>query len=250
MRIGRQFRLLFILVLMMFALVGCVDADLHATVNRDGTGTFQLKVMTTDKQVWGKLKEAVGSEEEGPFKELEKKGFQKKITDQAGQYGFAFTKNIQDVANPKEWALMGEGDSNSEGVKFVKENGLLFTTYQLNKQEMGTAFSNAGELAGMINSKFKLTLPVKPDSHNADRVEDDGTLVWDLKNKKPIQVQVSVINLWVIVTLGIIGIVLIVGIIWFIKKRKNRADPYPPAWGQGSDPLNPTTMGPNEERHN
>ncbi|TCP69354.1 DUF3153 domain-containing protein [Baia soyae] len=247
MRLGRRSGFLFILVVMMLTLVGCVDADLHATVNRDGTGTFQLKVMTTDKQVWDKLKEAVGPEGDGPFKELEKKGFEKKISDQAGQYGFTFTKKIQDVANPKEWDLMGE---EAEGVTFAKKKSFLFTTYQLNRQEMGTALSNAGDLAGMINSRFKLTLPVKPDSHNADRVEDDGTLVWDLKNKKPIQVQVSVINLWVIVTLGVIGMALIVGIFWFIKKRKNRSNQDPPAWGQGSDPLNPTTMGPNEERPN
>ncbi|SDY77715.1 hypothetical protein [Thermoactinomyces sp. DSM 45892] len=249
--IGRQFRFLFIVVIMMVALVGCVDADLHATVNRDGTGTFQLKMMTTDQQVWSRLKEAIGSGGDGPFKELEKKGYQKQITEKDGQYGFIFTKKIQDIANPKEWALMEDGATSSEGVKFVKEKGFLFTTYQLNKQEMGTALSNAGDLAGMINSRFKLTLPVKPDSHNADRLEDDGTLVWDLKNKKPIQVQVSVINMWVIVVLGLMGVTLIVGmILLFIRKRKNRSNQDPPAWGLGSDPLHPTTMGPNEERHN
>lgn len=248
MRNLKHIQILFVVFAMMFVLVGCIDMELHATVNRDGTGTLQMKLTTNNQEVWSKMKEGLESDKENSeFKELEKKGFTKQIVEKDGQYGVLFTKPVKDVTNPKEWSTGDESDSSSENVKFTKIEGLFSTTYKLNAANIDEDLDKSKELAGMLNYKFKLTLPATPDSHNADKVEDDGTLVWELKNKKPIQVEVSVLNIWVIVVLVILGVAIVAGaVIWFLKNRKKHHQGAP-AWGQGPNPLNPTTMGPNNQ---
>lgn len=246
MRNLRQIRFLFVVLAMMFVLVGCVDMELHATVNRDGTGMLQMKLTTTNQEIWSKLKEELTSgKEDSEFKELEQQGFKKEMMEKDGQYGVLFTKPIEDVTDPKAWSTGDKKDSSSEDVKFTKDAGLFTSTYKLNASNIDEDLDKGKELAGMLNYKFKLTLPATPDSHNADKVEEDGTLVWELKNNKPVQVEVTVLNMWVIVVLVILGIAIVAGaVIWFLKKRKIH-NQNPPAWGQGPNPLNPTTMGSN-----
>lgn len=248
MRNLKQIRFLIVVLAMMFVLVGCVDMELHATVNRDGTGILQMKLTTTNQEIWSKMKEELESEkEDSDFKKLEQQGFTREIVEKDGQYGVLFTKPIEDVTNPKEWSTGDKTGPSAENVKFSKKDGLFTTTYMVNadRSAMDENLEQAGELAGMFNYKFKLTLPATPDSHNADKVEEDGTLVWELKNNKPIQVEVTVLNMWVVVLLVILGIAIVAGVvIRFLKKRKNH-NQNPPAWGQGSNPMNPTTMGSN-----
>lgn len=96
-------------------------------------------------------------------------------------------------------------------------------------KESGSYLSMLKNYGGYL--KFKLELPVKPTSHNATTVSEDGkTLTWDLtklRANESIHAEFDMpysILTWLLPVIGIILVFIVVAVV-LIKKKKNNKIP-------------------------
>jgi hypothetical protein len=171
---------------------GCADIRAHLTLNRDGSADLEQRI-TVEQSVAGMIG-GLGKLEET----YQKQGYQVKLIDEGQTVGVIATKHL-----PKASQIFQQKNSL---FKIQKDRQVLkitrnffMTRYQINgiidlksKQpaEPGSEMANA--LLASIKFKFILTLPVKPEKHNAGTVSADGkTLEWLLVPGKENSIQVE-----------------------------------------------------------
>jgi hypothetical protein len=252
--------IVFLLVLTVF-LTGCIDADMHITINRDGSGKYEIKVLTNplilsqfndfknrlsshgyqirtldegDKQGWVAVKEVKSVIDDPPGKEFK---------DEANS-AFRFFGN-QTASLPKDdhpLAIHSFSPIKGLGKGFKVKNGLFTTTLvynthvDLTRLKQSDAYGLDQLIFNKMNLRLILTLPVKVDQSNATQVSPDGkTLIWKIRpgEDNPIYMSVKIPNpiTWFILILMIVLLLIIALIVWMRRRKRNRNHQGPPTTG-------------------
>lgn len=178
----KKFVAVFLLVMLAVSLTSCVKVDIDLKVKKNGkvdaTVIFAMSEAAGD--YGGSMDEMGFSEEE--LAEMKKNGWKVEAYSQDGYSGYRmFQSNIESLDVAKIWSTEGSGDSvlTKKGSTYVLDlpiGGILGEQTEEDPVDMVAMLRSFG-----ASMKFRITLPVKPISHNAMSVSEDGkTLEWDL----------------------------------------------------------------------
>lgn len=228
----------FFIVLCLLLLSGCVDADMHVTINWDGSGTYDLKILTNP---------LLAQELESIKESLERKGYEVKAIEEGEQVGWKASRSVENVvADPPGEDLMEEfspeGKSASllpipaygkENIGPIQIDSSLFTTHILFQHELDlTALAGNDPLQQAftqeMNLTFRLSLPLEPDDHNANEVADDGkTLIWKLSpgEVQSLQVEWDIPNpvTWVLIAFLVFLLLIVLTAVWLVRRKRRTA---------------------------
>lgn len=239
-------------LLVVILLGGCVNADFHVTINKDGSGEYEYKVLTN----------ALVIEQLEPLKsKLEEQGYQIENIEEENQVGWMAKKEVSNIINePPGQDLFEEINAQNpiemqaastphiatgppvtlisglQSDDFTINPGLFTILFRLDTEADLTGMKKTGEKLGgqygeallrQMNLNFILTLPIKPDHHNATSVSEDGkTLTWKLVpgEVNPILIEAKLPNplFWGAVVLIFFLFVLIILIVWFVRRKKRK----------------------------
>ncbi len=218
-------------LLLLFLLSACAKGEAHVTVHTDGTAdvNFDLQVQNRNLKFIGQ-NELVQSIENA----FEDHGF---VT------GNQQSEGTSEISASKEVKIGGADNKQElpESISYstVKEEGFFFSKHKITVDadlmsaipdntwtEQLQAIPNfvRNLLLKDIELDFKLTLPIKPESSNADTVTPDGkTMTWhvDPLSANHLELSVSIPNIQNIIITAVIALILI-GTILFIVIRKVR----------------------------
>jgi hypothetical protein len=222
-------RSLLTIVAVLILLTGCVKADYHITLQSDGSATIDY-LLAIDKMA------LATSSQSDPFADLRSKakqdGYLVLDYEDETHKGLRMRKTIADVEGAKFSTLNNELFEQVNDLTLTTERSLLTRELQIdtvldlrNQQQdlisslMSSAFYTQADI------KLRVTLPIKPKSHNASQMSDDGkTLTWDimLGQTNPLQLNVVIPNVWTISFIA--GGLLLIGVgsfvLWLILRRK------------------------------
>lgn len=219
-------------------LTGCVNATMHITVHSDGSGVYQLKLLSNPLLV----------EQMAPIKNrLQQKGYQVKAVTEGNQTGWVAEKQVDNVLKEPpdknmfkdllpnkpsaSLASVSTDDAPQTGSfnqpVFHFDPGFFTLKFRIDThidlrsmKDLGGSFFG-DSLGDLMHLKLMLTLPIAPHKYNADSVSDGGkTLTWNLKpgQDNPIFMEVEFPN-----PLGwgaIILVAVIVFIVWRMRKKR------------------------------
>ena len=209
-------KLTFAFLLIVLLLVGCVKMDISVEVKKDGSIDTSL-IMGMEKSIY----EMASQAGEDPFAEMktdvEADGFAFEEYSDDKYIGFKATNTFKSI---EDFQFLNDdtGDFNidiSDGTfgKSYKVNGKLDMSSEM---EPGTEmFMDDFDLT------FTLVLPGKIGKNNATRV-DGNKLIWDLSMTGPTEIQAEssesgIVSLFLF---GGIGIVILGGLLVFLKRKK------------------------------
>ncbi|MGA8942069.1 MAG: DUF3153 domain-containing protein [Thermoactinomyces sp.] len=176
---------------LVFLLAGCVNADVHITIHKDGSGIYQIKVLSNEWML---------PRLEKTKNQLRDQGFQIREISSSSEQGWIATKKIASILDePPEKSLqaISHAFASSPAMKkdhsanMVEIRNRIFTTSiiyrnvidltdQFNRHQASQWFLQ------QVNLQFHLTTPLRAREHNAATVQDDGkTLTWDIDPAKP-----------------------------------------------------------------
>jgi hypothetical protein len=239
-----------LLITLTLLLTGCVNADLHITVNKDGSGIYEVKILTNKLLLpqFQNLKQR-----------LTDHGYRLQDIRQGKLVGWVAVKQVkniseeppgpefQDSQSAFHWfaaqtASAGAMPAASPETPHIRQLGKgfqihpgLFTTtitYDANVDLRGMRKNDwmglDQFLFDQMNLNFILTLPVKVDEHNATSVSPDGkTLTWKIRpgEENPIHMAIRFPNPLTWSVLILTGIILLT--VWIIRRirRKRKGDP-------------------------
>lgn len=239
----KRILLFIILILLIMSLSGCVDANFHLTVNKDGSGDLDYK-MLFDPMVLGLAAQGENTTQD-PIKQMQddatKSGFVVTNLNENGKTGFEAKKHIQNLSDSiKQGSLFGSSNMDKSfrpGDGLTIQKGLFKTIYKLNSDlDMSSMNSDPNADAqqkamtqAMLRSmqfNFAITLPVKATSDNASKTEDNGkTLIWNLVPGQHNQVtfkaeELNITNIILVSAGGVLILAIIIGLV--IKIRSNK----------------------------
>lgn len=222
---------LFILAALIAAvLTGCVSAQYHVKVNRDGSVDLEYH-MAMDPS----LTALSGGED--PIQEAkskaEKEGYAVTNYTEDDMVGFKATKHLKNIKDFSLKSLIGDaGQAAIQKDALTVKKGLFMDIYKLNSNIDLSSMKQTGEYAEMTNMmlakvklQFTLTLPVKPKTSNAGNITDNGkTLEWKLiagqNNELNVEANVpNMVNI-IIACIIIVGILAVIIIALMLKRKK------------------------------
>lgn len=236
MRRHRKKTILIPLFFVILFLTGCVNADYHVTIHKDGSGTYRMKVLT----------QPMIADELASFQEkLESNDYQVQEIHEGDLVGWVAEKKVDNVTKDppgqdlkdafstsgKSASLFPLPEEKSTGPVRIEKSWFQYRILLRTDADLTTLKAdNPVEqfLWDETNLRLRLTLPLKPEEHNADKVSEDGkTLTWmlDPGEKNPVQVLVTLPNPvgWILTFAGIF-ILLIIPLLWlfyrFLKSRR------------------------------
>ncbi len=215
-------------VLLLFT--GCVR--MRATLKVNSTGTVDISIQYAISKSMASLAGTDSILDEENIKSLQEQGYTCTPYSDGDYDGYVLTKH--EVPDFKEGIFNNPASLTKEGSKYI-----IDIPWNTNDEE-----SSAAQLAAagaMISSQggyaeVVLILPVKPISHNASYVSEDGkTLTWNLLtmgSKSSLHVEYDInsfVVLWLIriaIAIAIVAVaaVLIIVIIKLLKKRGKKSD--------------------------
>lgn len=217
----KRISLLLVLLFVVVLFSGCVRSKMTMKVKWNG-----LVDVTLDYGMDSTLGNdgLISEEQKEKYKE---KGFSCEDYSKDGYDGSILTKNnmtaseVSDIYILDKWSLTKFGNS-----------------YVFNMPWSSEEDSNASNLtsyASMIRAgdgyvEFIITLPVKPTSHNATSVSNDGkTLTWDLLNmgdRDSIHLEYTILPVWIPIAIAcaIVAIIIsgIIVLVLILKKKKEK----------------------------
>lgn len=222
-------------------LSGCAQGVVDVTVNRNGTADIRM-----DAAIDQSALNTIGQRDlpEQIASSLREQGLEAQAINQDGKAGISASHTVELDGGPMPNLPAGIT------VEDRKEEGLFSTTHNLvvvaDPPELIPRESSS--LSGFIGSRllgrfvenefdfnFKLTLPIKPKSHNADEISENGrTLTWNLAatRENRIELSVTVPNINRIIYASSAVLLLLAAAIIFLfvrRKRKKKASPPPAA---------------------
>lgn len=233
-------RIVYFLVIAILAifLTGCAEGIFHVTINNDGSADIKYRV-GADSMVLGLL----SGEESNPIDEMRQsavsEGFSVTNYRENNMTGIIAIKRVttlKDLPDFGQFQTAGmplTGDTAGDNMTFTVDEGFFQNVYSFNTSidlsDMKAMpdedpFGLSSAMLGQIDLRFILTLPFKPESHNAPTVRDDGrTMEWqlipgsdnifDMKAKVP-----NVVNITITAVAGLI--ILLAVIVLLMKKRR------------------------------
>ncbi|WP_177168115.1 DUF3153 domain-containing protein [Marininema mesophilum] len=209
---------------------------MHVKINLDGSGTYNLKVLTNPLLV----------DQLNSFRQTtENEGYSVKTVEEDGQKGWIATKKVKNVAKEppgQEWMKEFSTDGKTAGLSqymnyltkdqkqgpITIKNSFLNTRVSFRKnvnlKKMNISNPIAKSLIDQVKLNLRITLPFKSDRNNADSVSPDGkTLSWKLEPGKNNLIYADVkfpnpIGWLKLAGMILVGIILLVLLIFLIKR--------------------------------
>ncbi|WMT18588.1 LptM family lipoprotein [Parageobacillus toebii] len=220
---------LFVLILSIGLLSGCVKGVFHVKVNKDGSADLNY-----DLGFESTLLGFASSDGQNPIEEIrkqaEEQGFTVANYKENGYTGIRAKKHVDKLNDVPIFYTM----VNSKDEKPVKiEKDFFSTRYVLDTQLdlSDMAMDSTEEMSNINNAvlnqmdlKFLLDLPVKAKNHNASDVKNDGqTLEWQLipGDKNKIYMEAVVPNITNIILSIVGGLIIFAGILFLALKKKH-----------------------------
>ncbi len=233
--------------LLLACLTGCVEVDYYIKVNRDASadveyklGFDQMFIGLLDLQGESPLDKAIQSAEENGFTVSHYSD-----EDMSGIIARAHLDSLQEIPPMGSGSVWAEAapeanrhEDNAES-PFKIEPGFFYNRYLLDTQidlsEMkagrtGDDYGLGSAFLNKVKMRFRITLPVKPESHNAAHVADNShTLGWDLlpgqSNRIMLEAAAPNLRNIVITAAGALIILIAAFIAWpALRKKKQSAE--------------------------
>jgi len=226
----RVMPVLFVLLVTVVLLSGCVEGKFHITLNKDGSADADYRIGFNSA-----LLAFMQSDQENPLEEMrkaaEEEGFTVKNYSENDMVGIIATKHVNSLDElPKFANLATEIDTEETPLVIEKsffknqyhfENNVDLSDMKEKPEDDLGGLGNA--MLSQVNLRFILTLPFVPQHHNAAVVRDDGrTLEWHLIPGQDNQIimDASVPNVTNIVLVITGSVILLVCIIFILHRRK------------------------------
>ena len=215
-----------VLLLFPSVLTGCVESEIHLTVNRDGSGDLELSAAAEESTLeW--IEAATDFNLEEIKKAAKEEGFSPEEFRENGKTGIRASRHLDSLDGNWE-EMSGISPAAESDFNLEKEEGFLFNTYHFAGKVSGDFLSNNDlfdriAIQALSETSFVLTLPVEPVDHNADRTSDGGkTLEWELRPGESKEMAVSVrVPDTVNMVMGALGITaLLFGLLYVLVLRK------------------------------
>ena len=212
-----------ILFAVMFILTGCIKVNIDITIKKNGKADISLLFAVQDSLTSLSEGESMTiSEEEA--EQYREEGWEVKDYAADGYTGYILAKSDVDLSSEE----IMEGAESS----IRKEGSLYIIDMDLLPDEDPKEFTESASMMKSMGGEFivRLTLPVKPEKHNATSVSEDGkTLEWDLFTMnvaEPIHVEFRTTNYGLIIALAaVLAALAAVAAFLFLKKTKPQAEP-------------------------
>ncbi|MFM9276811.1 DUF3153 domain-containing protein [Paenibacillus jiagnxiensis] len=230
---------------LLLLLCSCAKGDAQATVHIDRSIDLDVEVSVSENALSSLYLQNALEDYKQP---LEQYGIQIEPLQESGREGFqlhhTFTAAQSDGRTDPEEALQRLSQQLPKGMTLssaVKKH--FFTTdYQLQltadflqmlpdgDQSLADKLESMNFIAKKLLSRqldfsFDLTLPIRPLSHNADRVTDDGkTLTWDISplSENRLELAVRVPNLGRIAAVTAAVLLAVIAFVLFIVRRRKK----------------------------
>jgi hypothetical protein len=207
----------------MFILTGCIKVNIDITIKKNGKADISLLFAVQDSLTSLSEGESMTiSEEEA--EQYREEGWEVKDYAADGYTGYILSKADVDLSSEE----VMEGAESS----IRKEGSLYIIDMDLLPNEDPKEFTESASMMKSMGGEFivRLTLPVKPEKHNATSVSEDGkTLEWDLFTMnvaEPIHVEFRTTNYGLIIALAaVLAALAAVAAFLFLKKTKPQAEP-------------------------
>lgn len=225
-----------LLLLALTLITGCVDARYHLTVNRDGSGDIELKVAFSDLAL-----RLIGEAGNDPLdtlaSDLKLDGYTVSSFREQGKAGIIAQKHVDTISDQSldlTWApsLQSAVATGDPPASFQVERSLLRVCYKIETEIDPARFTGTSQLGNLenyllnqINFEFLLTLPIKPDAHNALSTQDQGrTMLWKLQpgQNNRIALEASHPNPLGFILTGLVILLLGAVVVVKVKNRKYR----------------------------
>jgi hypothetical protein len=255
---AKKWKFALLTLFFVFLLTGCVDVDLHLTINPDGTGTFKVKMVGND-MAGNMLMESYDQEKAS----LEQEGYKVKKIVENGKQGYEAVKpiNIKDLQTKMGNVSKSDPLSSfdSKNFKYDYQEGLFFHTHKvegnIDLRDLAATDGMDQAILDQMNLRLLVTLPTSTDKHNATSVEGN-TLIWKLKpgenNHFYFEANQPNWTTWGIVIA--LALVVIAIIIWYVMKKKANTPPMQAAGAGGTSgpapTLPPVQSNPSETQEN
>lgn len=163
-------------------------------------------------------------------KVLEEMGFSTETYDEDDYLGIKASKQYQleDISKKEEILVhledLGSSDFSDEQLFQVKQDNFLGTRYKGNFIfEFNGASAPAEDSEDSFEVSYKVTLPCKAKSHNADEVKGN-TLIWNVTYGETKKIEYEFVmndkSAYVYGGVTAVAIVLVVGIVIYLRKKK------------------------------
>lgn len=230
----KSFLTLIMILLVTLILSACAQGEAHVTVHTDGTADVKLNLTIQNQEL-----KLIGQSAiiEGIQNTLEEQGY---ITQTNT------TEDTSEITATKEIVLNQSVQKFDfpESISYsnVSQDHFLYTKHVITVDaDLLSSDSETGQTSDLLQKipsivrnillkdvklDFKLTLPIQPDSSNADAVSADGkTLTWnvDLLSANHLELSVKIPNITNIIIIAVIALLLVAVIVWYVlRKRKTR----------------------------
>lgn len=238
-------KFILVLLLSLTCLTGCVEYKATMDIKNDKSMIFAIDY-AIDTSVFGE--EEIMDESDKSH--LEEQDFKVEHYEHDNMKGFHITKNIKNIddfssTNDTKYNLSGIMNEENKDTKIFKvKKGFFKNTYyadfEFDASDSGLSDNEAEEpiddedaigeeefnnitstLMNNLELSFNVNLPNKAINHNAKENEDDKKLKWNLSSNSVDSITFSfeLYNVVNIVICAIIAIILLIGIILFIRKK-------------------------------
>lgn len=223
------------LIALCLMLSACAKGELDVKIKTDGTADIAVNALVDDSALdtlgQSDLPERIASG-------LRDQGFDAEATRQGDQSGIRASRNVKLDADRQMPDIPGVTvESSAKPGLFFTERSFVVTTDSselIPKQNSSIGgFLGSRLLGGLVEKEFdfdfKLTLPIKPGSNNADEVSADGrTLTWHLAatRENRIELAMNVPNIRNIVYAASAVLLVLIALTVFLilrRKRKKKA---------------------------
>lgn len=196
---NRKYVLVFLAILLLTVLTGCMKGDFHITINGDGSGDLDYKI-AFDSTILTLANGKDGNPLDNFKKNFEKEGYQVSLFKDGDMQGVQAKKHVNDVSTLQNISARAGGLDTPNKIQIIKTNGILKDKYIVNANldlsEMKPSKDDDMGIEKMmlskIDLKFTLTLPYVAGANNSSRTLDNGkTYQWDLIVGQPNEIKIE-----------------------------------------------------------
>ncbi|AJY74446.1 hypothetical protein [Paenibacillus beijingensis] len=231
----RAFAALIIALFMLTALSACADGEASVTINRNGSADMNVKLLVSSSAL-----EQIGRSDlmSRLIDRLKADGLNAAPLQENGRTGLTVSKHM-DPEDFRHNAALPKGVTMSRtsapGFWTTKEHiSVTVDPAAMMPTQASGAVAKLENLSPLLkkfalsgfNFDLKLTLPIKPDSSNADHISGNGrTLTWNIAPLQPntFDLTVSVPNIRHIAYAGGASLIALIAlVVWLIVRVRRR----------------------------
>lgn len=216
-----------------FLTTGCVNTNTSITIDKNDNAIIENKILIDQSVLtYGNTQvEELFSGKDDITREIIKPDdknlkTEKEKIEEGGYIGYKYTTTVHKLRKVDISPVVGllepkNGQLFEVKDKFFSRHYVLNAEVKANENESNTPSNFDIKAEDLIKSKFSVTIPTKPISHNADTITEENQLFWDIspsKSGNTVTLEFSVIKWHSIILTCILGILLITGILVTVLK--------------------------------